>query len=224
MNVEDALRKRRSIRAFRPDAIPFATVREILEIASRAPSSTNIQPWNVHVVTGEARRELVEAILAHRENSPSDASAEFVMADWRRDPFLARMKKLGKDMYGLLEIPKGDQQAMWDQWGRNYKFFDAPVGMIFSMDKDLDFMNYIDLGILMQSIALVAESRGLGVCMHGAWHDFWTVTKRVLDIPESQYVVVGMSLGYVDDTAPVNRLVTEREPVENFVRFHGFSQ
>lgn len=224
MNVEDALRQRRSIRAFKPDPVPFTVVREILEVACRAPSSTNIQPWMVHVVTGAARQNLVDEILRHRENNPPDASAEFPQADWRREPFASRMKKLGKDMYGLLEIPKGDQKAMWDQWGRNYKFFDAPVGMIFTLDKDLDFMNYVDLGIFMQSIALVAESRGLGVCMHGAWHDFWTVTKRVLGIPETQYVVVGMSLGHVDETAPVNRLVTEREPVDVFARFHGFGQ
>jgi nitroreductase len=132
------------------------------------------------------------------------------------------MRKLGKDMYTLLEIPKGDQAANWNQWGRNYRFFDAPVGLIFTIDKDLDQMSYLDLGIFLQTFMLAAKAKGLDTCAQGAWNQFWTATRRVLNVPEDDYIVCGLSLGYTDEDAPVNRLVSEREPVESFAVFHGF--
>lgn len=125
-------------------------------------------------------------------------------------------------MYGLLEIPKGDQAANWRQWGRNYQFFDAPVGLIFTLDKDLDAMSFIDLGIFAQSLMLAASARGLGTCAQGAWNNYWSVTRRILNIPEDEYIVFGMSLGYADETAPVNSLVAEREPIDSFATFQGF--
>lgn len=222
MHIDDALKARKSIRAFRRDPVPLDLVKEILEAASLSPSGTNVQPWKVHVVTGEARKRLVEEVLAHRETGPADAGAEFTRVSKRKEPFLSRMRKLGKDMYSLLGIPKGDQAANWRQWGRNYEFFDAPVGLIFSVDKDLGPMGFIDIGIYMQTLMLVAKSRGLDTCAQGAWNNYWTVTRRVLDIPEDEYVVCGMSLGYADGTAPVNTLISEREPLSSFAAFHGF--
>jgi len=222
MHIDDVLRARKSVRAFKPDPVPLALVTEILEIASCAPSGTNIQPWKVHVVAGEVRRRLEEEVLAHRETQPSDASAEFPRMSKRKEPYTSRMRKLGKDMYSLLEIPKGDQAANWRQWGRNYRFFDAPVGLIFTIDKDLDAMSFLDIGILMQSIMLAAKVRGLDTCAQGAWNNYWTATRRILGVPEDEYIVCGMSLGYADETAPVNALVSEREPVSNFATFHGF--
>jgi nitroreductase len=125
-------------------------------------------------------------------------------------------------MYGLLEIPKGDQAANWRQWGRNYEFFGAPVGLIFTIDKDLDAMSFLDIGMFMQSFMLAAAEHGLGTCAQGAWNNYWSVTRRVLEIPEDDYIIAGMSLGWPDPDAPVNSLVADREPVDSFARFHGF--
>ncbi|MEN6542753.1 nitroreductase [Parvibaculum sp.] len=222
MHIDDALKARKSIRAFRHDPVPLDLVKEILETASLSPSGTNVQPWKVHVVAGEARQKLIEEVLAHRETSPADAGAEFTRVSKRKEPFLSRMRKLGKDMYSLLGIPKGDQAANWRQWGRNYEFFDAPVGLIFSVDKDLGPMGFVDIGIYMQTLMLVAKSRGLDTCAQGAWNNYWSVTRRILDIPEEEYIVCGMSLGYADETAPVNTLVSEREPLSSFASFRGF--
>ena len=138
LSVDEVLERRRSVRAFRPDPVPRELVEEILRVAARAPSGTNIQPWKLHVVAAEARAELEREVLAHRETDPHDAEAEFGRTAKRKEPYTSRMRKLGKDMYTLLGIPKGDQAANWAQWGRNYKFFDAPVGLIFTIDKDLD--------------------------------------------------------------------------------------
>ncbi|HTP76341.1 MAG TPA: nitroreductase [Rhizomicrobium sp.] len=222
MNVVDALHARRSVRAFRPDPVPRQLVEELLRLASRAPSGTNVQPWKVHVVAGAVRQELERAVLAHRESKPVDQRAEFPRSSKRKEPYIGRMRKLGKDMYSLIGIPKGDEAAMWAQWGRNYKFFDAPVGLIFTIDKDLDAMSFLDLGIFMQSFMLAAKVHGLDTCAQGAWNGFWSVTRKVLNVPDDQYVICGISLGYADEAAPVNRLESEREPVESFATFHGF--
>ncbi len=222
MHVIDALHARKSVRAFRSDPVPRALVEELLALASRSPSGTNIQPWKVHVVAGELRKRLEAEVLAHRETRPPDDRAEFARTGKRKEPYIGRMRKLGKDMYSLIGIPKGDQAANWAQWGRNYKFFDAPVGLIFTIDKDLDAMSFVDLGMFMQSFMLAAKVRGLDTCAQGAWNNYWTVTRRVLNVPEDEHIVVGLSLGYADETAPVNTLVSEREPVESFATFHGF--
>ena len=222
MDVLDAIRARRSVRAFKPDAVPLALVQEILADAARAPSGTNIQPWKVHVIAGETRRALEAEVLAHRETNPPDARSEFPRTGKRKEPYTSRMRTLGKEMYGLIGIPKGDQAANWAQWGRNYQFFDAPVGIIFTIDKDLDSMSFLDIGMFMQTMLLSAKARGLDTCAQGAWSNYWSVTRRVLAIPDEDYIIAGVSLGYADEAAPVNTLVAAREPVSSFATFYGF--
>jgi nitroreductase len=220
---DDVIRQRRSVRAFKPDPVPEALVRELLQTAACSPSGTNIQPWKVHVVAGEVRRRLEEEVLAHREDDPQDAVSEFPRSGGhRKEPYVSRMRALGKDMYGRIGIPKGDKAAGWEQWGRNYRFFDAPVGLFFTLDRDLDAMSFLDVGIFMQSFMLAAKAKGLDTCAQGAWNNFWTVTRRVLAVPEEDIIVAGMSLGYADESHPVNEVVSDREPLENFAVFHGF--
>jgi nitroreductase len=222
MHIDEALRERRSARAFRADPVPRHVVEEILRIAARAPSGTNVQPWKIHVVAGEVRERLEREVLAHRETRPPDEKAEFERSSKRKEPYVSRMRKLGKDMYTLLGIPRGDQAANWRQWGRNYQFFDAPVGLIFTIDKDLDRMSYVDVGMFAMTIMLAAKARGLDTCAQGAWNTYWTVTRRILDIPADEFIIFGISLGYADEDHPVNTLVADREPVEAFATFHGF--
>ncbi len=222
MLFEDVIRQRRSVRAFRPDPVPLALVRELLETAARSPSGTNIQPWKVYVAAGEVRDRLAREVLAHRDTQPADAKAEFPRTDKRKEPYVSRMRTLGKDMYARIGIPKGDQAASWAQWGRNYSFFDAPVGLIFTIDKELDAMSFLDIGMFMQSLMLAARVRGLDTCAQGAWNMYWSVTRRVLDIPDDEFVIVGMSLGYADEAHPVNAVVSQRELLDAFARFYGF--
>ena len=222
MHIDEALKERRSVRAFRRDPLPRTLLEEILTAAAQAPSNTNVQPWKLHVVAGEVRERLEREVLAHRETDPSDAVAEFPRANKRKEPYMSRMRKLGKDMYGLLGIPKGDQAAGWRQWGRNYAFFDAPVGLIFTIDKELDQMNWVDLGLFAMAIMLAAKARGVDTCALGAWNNYWTVTRQILDVPEDRFIVFGMAMGYADEDHAVNTLVADREPVEAFATFHGF--
>ncbi|MDF1847359.1 MAG: nitroreductase [Parvibaculaceae bacterium] len=219
MDLDIALDTRRSARAFKDTPVPKELVEELLLRASRSPSGTNVQPWKVYVAMGATRDRLSEELLAYRETHPDDGGKEWPSNSKRIEPYISRMRKLGKDMYTLLEIPKGDKQANWDQWGRNYKFFDAPVGLIFTIDKDLDRTSWLDIGMFMQTLMLSATACGLDTCAQGAWNQFWRVTKDVLDIPDDEYVVCGMSLGYADETAAVNTLVAEREPLSSFAFF-----
>jgi len=218
----DALHARKSVRAFKPDPVPRELVEELLVLAARSPSGTNIQPWKVHVVAGDVRARLEAEVLAHRDTNPPDDRAEFPRTGKRKEPYVGRMRKLGKDMYSLIGIPKGDPAANWAQWGRNYKFFDAPVGLLFTIDKELDAMSFVDVGMFMQTFMLAAKVRGLDTCAQGAWNNYWSVTRRILNVPNDEYIIAGISLGYADDSHPVNTLVSEREPVESFATFHGF--
>ena len=222
MTLDEVLARRRSIRAFRPDPVPREMVEDILRAAARSPSGTNIQPWKIHIAAGEARRTLEREVMAHRETDPHDVHAEFPRSHKRKEPYTSRMRTLGKAMYGLIGIPKGDQAATWRQWGRNFQFFGAPVGLIVTMDKDLDVMSYLDTGMFVLAIMLAAKDRGLDTCAQGAWNNYWSVTRRVLEIPNDEYIVCGLSLGWADETDPVNTLVSEREPLESFATFHGF--
>ncbi|MBL4863741.1 MAG: nitroreductase [Rhodobiaceae bacterium] len=219
MDLDTALDSRSSARVFKSDPVSRDLIEEILERAARSPSGTNVQPWKVYVAMGPARERLTRELLAYREENPEDGGKEWPTVSKRVEPYLSRMRTLGKEMYTLLEIPKGDKQANWNQWGRNYKFFDAPVGLIFTIDKDLDRTSWLDIGIFIQSLMLSATARGLDTCAQGAWNQFWKVTKDVLEIPDNEYVVCGMSLGYADETAPVNTLVADREPVSSFAFF-----
>jgi nitroreductase len=221
MQFVEAVRARRSVRAFRPDPVPTEIIIELLELASLAPSGTNIQPWKVHVVTGATRERLEREVLAHRETQPADGKAEFPRISKRKEPYLSRMRALGRDMYGRIGIPRGDEAASWRQWGRNYSFFDAPAGLIFTIDKDLDVMSYADVGMFMQTFMLAAKDRGLDTCAQGAWNLFWSATRRVLSIPEDEYIIAGIALGYADADDPVNGTVAPREPIEAFATFHN---
>ncbi len=220
MQFDEVVRARRSVRAFRPDPVAPEVLRDLLSTACLAPSGTNIQPWKVHVVTGDTRRRLEAEVLAHRDTRPADDRAEFPRTSKRKEPYTGRMRALGKDMYGRIGIPRGDEAASWQQWGRNYRFFDAPVGLIFTIDRDLDAMSFLDIGMFMQTLMLAAKDRGLDTCAQGAWNMFWTVTRRVLSIPDDEYIIAGMALGYADEAHPVNGVVAVREPLEQVATFH----
>jgi len=221
--VEEAILSRRSLRAFRPDAVPRETVQRILALASRAPSGTNIQPWMVTVVAGTVRERLVKAMhaefLQHGEEGWK-REFDYYPTKWR-DPYLSRRRKIGWDLYGLLGIGKGEREKTHRQHARNYLFFDAPVGMVITLERDLPVGAWLDTGMFLQNVMLAARAFGLDTCPQAAIGSAHTVLRRELQIPQEQVVVCGMSLGYARADAIENTLVTVREPVANFTRFCG---
>ena len=220
--VDHAITSRQSIRAFLPTPVPRAMVEEILSIASRAPSGTNTQPWRVTVLTGAARQRLVDAILAAYNDPAQRAqhSEEYAYYPTRWvEPYLGRRRKIGWDLYGLLGIGREDKARMHAQHGRNYAFFDAPVGMIFTIDRVMEQGSWLDYGMFLQNIMIAARARGLDTCPQAAFTQFHRVIANELAIPDNEMVVCGMSLGYADTRKGENMLVTEREPVAGFARF-----
>jgi len=222
--ADEAIVTRRSVRAFLPIPVDRATVEELLSLASRAPSGTNIQPWKVRVVAGEARLRLSRAIQAAVDHDGMEKHVRewnYYPERWR-EPFLGRRRKIGWDLYGLLGIRKGDFEATERQHRRNYDFFDAPVGMIFTLDEDLEIGSWLDLGIFIGSLMIAARGRGLDTCPQAALANAHAVLRAELGIPQSEIIICGMALGYEDKSAPENQLVTERAPASEFATFTGF--
>jgi len=220
--VDWALVSRRSIRAFLPDPVPRSVIKQILAVASRAPSGTNIQPWKVTVLTGTAQQQLSAAILEAYDDPQlaSEHSEEYAYypRQWA-SPYIDRRRKLGWDLYGLLGIGREEKQKMHDQHGRNYRFFDAPVGLIFTVDRILELGSWLDYGMFLQSIMIAARGHGLHTCPQAAFTQFHRIIEQQLQLPEGEMVVCGMSLGYADEARVENSLQTEREPVSGFTRF-----
>jgi nitroreductase len=220
--VDAAITSRRSVRAYLPDPVPREMVEDILSVARRAPSGTNAQPWHVHVLTGAARDRLSQAILAEAAN-PEAAQGHveeyaYYPKEWF-SPYLDRRRKVGWDLYGLLGIERGDKSKISAQNARNYVFFDAPVGLIFTIDRRLGQGSWLDYGMFLQNIMVAARARGLDTCPQAAFTRFHRVIAAQLALPSELMVVCGMALGWADPNAIENTLTTDREPLEQFTRY-----
>ena len=216
------MRSRRSIRAFLPTPVPRATVEDILAVATRAPSGTNTQPWQVTVLTGQSLARFGQRILAAHDD-PAQRSQHreeyaYYPTEWL-SPYIDRRRKVGWDLYSLLGIGKADKARMHAQHGRNYVFFDAPVGLIFSIDRVMQQGSWLDYGMFLQSVMVAARGRGLDTCPQAAFTQYHALIREELGLPESQMVVCSMALGWADPAAVENTLVTERAAVGEFSRF-----
>ncbi len=220
--VDQALQSRRSVRAFLPTDVPDALVLHLLELAARAPSGTNTQPWQVHVLKGEALAQLVQLAQACF-NDPQALAAQPEPYDYYPkhwvSPYLDRRRKVGFDLYALLGIAKGDKEAMHRQHARNYCFFDAPVGLFFTIDNILSQGSWLDYGMFLQSLMIAARGHGLDTCPQAAWLSLQGVVTSFLELDDSKQLVCGMALGYADEAAIENRLLTERVAATEFARF-----
>jgi nitroreductase len=220
--VDAAITSRRSLRAFLPTPVAQEDIEAILQVASRAPSGTNTQPWKVYVLTGDIKRRLSSAILqAHADPAISKQHVEeynYYPVQWV-SPYIDRRRKIGWDLYALLSLTRDNKAGMHAQHGRNYVFFDAPVGFIFTIDRILERGSWLDYGMFLQNIMIAARGRGLDTCPQAAFTQYHKIIGEVLQLPESEQVVCGMALGHADPGKVENTLVTEREPVSGFAKF-----
>ena len=220
--VDAAITSRRSIRAFLPTPVPREDIEALLEVAARAPSGTNTQPWRVHVLTGAAKARLSEAILAaYRDPAQCQAHTEeyaYYPREWV-SPFIERRRKVGWDLYALLGLARDNKAGMAAQHGRNYAFFDAPVGLIFTIDRVMEQGSWLDYGMFLQNIMVAARARGLDTCPQAAFTQFHRIIAQQLALPAGDMLVCGMALGWADPDKIENTLVTEREPVSAFTHF-----
>jgi nitroreductase len=222
-SVDEAIATRRSVRRFLTTPVPAATVEAILDVSARAPSGTNMQPWRGYALSGAPKDHLVAAVqaafdaqeLGHEQEVPYYPDEFF-------EPYLSRRRAVGWELYGLLGIARGQAAKMKAQHRRNFQFFDAPIGLIFTIDRRLAIGSWLDYGMFLENVMIAARGRGLDTCAQAAWTHFHKAIRPVLGLAEEEVVVCGMALGYADPDAPENRLATAREPARMFMRFDGF--
>lgn len=229
-SVDAAMASRMCVRAFLPTPVPRAVLGDILRVASRAPSGTNAQPWKVYVLQGAARDELVRKVCAahdarRQQPEPEPQPAErpdyvYYPPQWV-EPYLGRRRKLGWSLYQLLGIERGEKDKMHAQHQRNFRFFDAPVGLMFTLERVMGQGSLVDYGMFLQNLMLAARARGLHTCPQAAWCDYDGIVLPHIGAGAQEFLVCGMSLGYADEAASVNRFETPREPVEVFTRWLG---
>ena len=218
MPVLEAIAGRKSVRGFKSKPVPRETLRSILEAAARAPSGTNTQPWKVYVVEGAAKERVTQAVIAASDAGETSPSYRYSPDKWA-EPYLSRRRALGFGLYDLLGIAKNDMEGRKRQHHENYRFFGAPVGLFFTVDQALAKGSWIDIGILLSHVMLAARGFGLETCPQAAWAPYAGAVASAIDLPESDVLVCGMSLGYPDWDAPANALVSQRAPLEDFVTF-----
>ncbi|NWK96268.1 nitroreductase family protein [Sphingobium lactosutens] len=220
MSVSEAVQRRRSIRAFLPTPVPQATIVEILELARRAPSGGNLQPWRIDVVSDDAAQSL-KALMAQRLASGETEEAEYpIYPDALWEPHRSYRYRVGEEMYGLLDAPREDRALRRRHFEENFRLFGAPVGLFFSIDRRFGAPQWSDIGMLMQTIMLLAVEHDLGTCAQECW-SLWPKTMRnFLGLGSQEMFFAGMAIGYPNPEAPINSLHTERAPVETFTRFH----
>ena len=221
--IADALITRRSVRGFLSTPVDRATVEAILHLASRAPSGTNVQPWKVYACAGEVRAALSREILALHDAGDTTHVAEYAYypIGWR-EPYLSRRRKLGWDYYGIMGLTREDKRGMHRQHGRNFDFFGAPVGLFFTLDRDMERGSWLDAGMFIQSVMIAARAYELHTCPQAAFLQYHRVVREHLGIPDGEILLCGMSLGRIDPDAPENALNTERVPVAAFATLRGW--
>jgi nitroreductase len=217
--VDEAITSRRSVRAFLPGPVDETTIRDILDVAAWAPSGTNMQPWRVYVTTGEAKERISRAILDSGLRAEKARGEYKYYPDKFFEPYYARRRAVGYALYDHLGIGKRDVDQMRAQHDRNFVFFDAPVGMIFTIDRRLNQGSWVDYGMFLQNIMVAARARGLHTCPQAAFAPYHQQIRPVLGIPDEEIVVCGMALGYEDTSKPENNLRTDRAPLDDWASF-----
>jgi len=225
-SVDAAITSRMSARAFLPTAVPRATLEHLLELASRAPSGTNTQPWKVYVLQGHSRDSLVGKVCAAHDALRADPSLaqtyreeyDYYPTQWV-SPYIDRRRENGWSLYGLLGIGKGDKDRMHAQHQRNFRFFDAPVGLMFTLDRVMGQGSLVDYGMFLQNLMVAARGHGLHTCPQAAWNGFASIILPHIGAGENEMLVCGMALGYADPQDKVNRFHTPREPVASFTHW-----
>lgn len=222
LSVTEALRSRFSCRAFLPRPVEASVLRQLLETACRSPSGGNVQPWVVHVLLGESLQRFRAMLAPKLAATPMGGKAEYnVYPPNLKEPYRARRFQVGEDMYATIGVARDDKPGRVRQFGRNYDFFGAPATMFFLLDREMGPPQWADIGMLMQSLMLLARERGLDTCAQEAWASWHAEVTQFLSTPPELMLFCGMAIGYRDDGAPINALRSRRAPVEDFVTFHG---
>jgi nitroreductase len=220
VDVSTAIKDRKSVRAYLDKPVAKETIKAILDTARWAPSGVNTQPWQVEVVSGDSKQRITDAILALRAQGMTQTPDYTYYPEQWREPYRSRRKGSGLALYGALGIGREDKDKMVQAQNNNYRFFGAPVGMFFFMDRDMGMGSWIDMGMFVQSVMLAAKAHGLDTCPQASLAEYPDLVREQLEVPADKLLICGLSLGYADPEAAVNQYRTEREPVDVFTHWH----
>jgi len=223
ISVTDAIKTRRSIRAFLDKPVEKSLMEEVLQQAARAPSGGNLQPWKVYAISGEVRDQLVNTVSEKQATNPLGDGSEYnIYPPDLNDPYRSRRRDVGNQLYQLIGIPREDKAAKFAQLAKNFQFFGAPVGLIFTFDKHMGLGQHVDLGLYMQNVLLLCKEKGLDTCAQEAWAVWHQTIRDVVGIPQNELVFCGVAVGYADPGEKINELVSERASLEEFAQLKGF--
>lgn len=215
MNVTDAVQRRKSIRAFRPDPVDDDTIAQLLERAARAPSGGNVQPWRIFVINGESMTRFREFMIGR----PMEEAAYEIYPSPLGEPYRSSRFKVGEDMYGTIGISRDDREGRLAQFAKNMDFFGAPAALFCFLDRQMGPPQWSDLGMFLQTFMLLAQEAGLDTCPQEAWAVYEQAVSEFVGAPENLRIFCGMAIGHADWDHPINSLHTDREPLEVFARF-----
>ena len=222
-SVSEVIKNRRSIRAFLDKPVEKSMMEDILRQASRAPSGGNLQPWHVYAVSGDVRDQLVNTVSEKQAVNPIGDGSEYdIYPPDLKDPYRTRRRDVGNQLYQLIGIPREDKMAKFVQLAKNFHFFGAPVGLIFTFDKAMGVGQHVDLGLYMQSVLLLCEEKGLNTCAQEAWAVWHQTIRDVVGIPQNELVFCAVAVGYADPDAKINELISDRANLEDFAVLKGF--
>jgi nitroreductase len=222
VNVTEAIAARRSCRAFTSRPVDIGLIRAILISARQAPSGGNLQPWHVHVLGGERLREFRRLIVDKLVDQPDGEGTEYnIYPPNLKEPYRSRRFKCGEDLYATIGVAREHRPARLAQFAKNYDFFGAPLALFFSIDRFMGADQWADVGMFMQNVMLLIQAQGLNSCPQEAWASWHKTVSEFLAFPAERMLFCGMAVGYADDTAPINRLRTDRAALEEFVTFVG---
>ncbi len=218
MTVTEAIRSRRSCRAFTGQAVPAEIVRTVIDTARQAPSGGNLQPWHIHVLAGERMIQFKALIAAKLPAQPEGEGTEYdIYPPKLHEPYRSRRFKCGEDLYRTIGVARDDRPARLAQFARNYQFFGAPLALFVSIDRAMGCDQWADVGMFMQSVMLLLREHGLDSCPQEAWAAWHKTLGEFLRLPPELMLFCGIAVGYRDEAAPINQLRTERAPLQEFV-------
>jgi nitroreductase len=221
MDISEAIKSRKTCRAFIDTPVPLNVIKEILEKAMRSPSGGNLQPWRVYVVTGQVMQDIIAGV---KVALPESMGAQYeVYPPNLKDPYKTRRSEIGEMLYKLLGVAREDRVGRLKWFARNYEFFGAPVALFFTMDRIMQQGQWADLGMFMQSIMLLAREYGLHTAPQEAWSTWTPLIVKTLQIPENEMLFCGMAIGYEDSSHPLAKLESPRAPLTDIASFHGFN-
>jgi nitroreductase len=212
MDVRDAVWRRKSIRAFRPDPVDDDTIADLLTSAARAPSGGNVQPWRIYVVNGDTMAAFREHIRGREIEPPAYA----IYPKGLTEPYRTSRWELGEAMYATIGIPREDKPARLAQVAKNFEFFGAPAAIFCFVEEQMGPPQWSDLGMFLQTFMLLAQEVGLETCAQESWANYAHAVKEFVGAPPEQGIFCGVAIGHADWDHPINSLRSEREPLEVF--------